>query len=444
MAAAMLGSVAFARTCTDDARIDVVPNEPIGPVTGALYGHLIEHLGGVIYDGVWVNGGLRQLLVDDLRALTPGIVRWPGGCFADSYDWKDGIGDPTKRPRRGSFWGGTESNAFGTPEFMRLCRAIGAEPYLAVNGRGRTAQDWAEWVDYCNATAGSTTLADQRAADGSRSAYAVQYWGIGNEPWGCGGQLTPEEYAEEYRRFSAWVPTFPGSAVKPRLIAAGPSDSDDAWTRRFLESLAAGHGQPPFGLSVHSYFFLDRDLTFTSDGWYQAMAKPRALGAILDRQAALLRAASAPVKLVLDEWGDWYRERVPGTNPAHLFEGIPTMRDALVTTLMFDVFHAHADVLAIAAVAQLVNCIHSLFLTEGAQYVRTPIYHAFALYQPHIGGTAVRTVVSEDRLSASATVRDPGRLVLTVTNTSLDQPVAATVRVRGAASATRITYTLGA
>jgi alpha-N-arabinofuranosidase len=220
--------------------------------------------------------------------------------------------------------------------------------------------------------------------------------------------------------------------VKPRLIAAGPSDSDEAWTRRFLASLAAGHAQPPYGLSVHSYFFLDRDLTFTPDGWHQAMAKPRDLAAILERHAALLRAASAPVKLVLDEWGDWYRETVPGTNPAHLFEGIPTMRDALVTTLMFDVFHAHADVLAVATVAQLVNCIHSLFLTNGPQYVRTPIYHAFALYQPHIGGTAVRTVASDDHLSASATIHESGKLVLTVTNTSLDRAITATVRVRGA------------
>ena len=156
MATAMLGSVAFADLGSDDARIDVMPNEPIGPVTGALYGHLIEHLGGVIYDGVWVDGGLRKSLVADLKALTPGIIRWPGGCFADSYDWRDGVG--AARPRRGNFWGGYESNAFGTQEFMRFCRAVGAEPYLAVNARGRTAQDWAQWVDYCNAPPGHGSL----------------------------------------------------------------------------------------------------------------------------------------------------------------------------------------------------------------------------------------------------------------------------------------------
>jgi alpha-N-arabinofuranosidase len=471
-----------------EVRIDVLTNEPIAPVTSTLYGHFIEHLGGVIYDGVWVGeqskipniGGIRKALVDDLRRLTPGIVRWPGGCFADSYDWADGIGARQKRPRRTNFWtdelpatvaGASryEPNHFGTSEFLRFCQLVGAEPYLAVNGRGGTANDFIKWVEYCNSPTGSTTLAEQRARDGSPKPYGVRYWGIGNEPWGCGGVLTPEEYAHEYRRLSAWVPTYPTGSSGPkdprtvlRLIAAGPLQdlrggrTDDEWTRRFVESmLAAGrYLTMPWGYSIHSYFWRRDALNFTPAGWYSLLAQPRDVGSMLERQAALLRASRTPVTLVLDEWGSWYQGETGQTDPSHLFEQVPTLRDALVTALLFDIFHAHADVLSVATVAQTINCIHSLFLTQGEHLIRTPVYHAFALYQPHIGGTAVRTVAAADRItfkseepepkpswldgiSASATVHAASgaqrqRLVLTVTNPRLEQPVSATIALHDA------------
>ena len=468
-----------------DVRIDVLPWETIGPVTPLHYGHFIEHLGGVIYDGVWVGerssipnvGGIRKALVDDLRGLTPGIVRWPGGCFADSYDWRDGIGPREERPRRASFWAGElpasvtgpsryEPNHFGSPEFMRFCRLIGAEPYLAVNGRGLGGREFAHWVEYCNAPAGTTTFGDRRVRDGSREPHNVRYWGLGNEPWGCGGMLTPEEYAAEYRRLASWVPAFP--SVDPRLIAAGPLEGvdDEAWTRRFIESmLSAGrYAEMPHGYSIHSYFWRRDALDFTPDGWYALLAEPRKLKNMLQRQALLLRAARAPLTLVLDEWGPWYIGDTGQTDPSHLFEQIPTLRDALVTAMMFDIFHAHANVLSVATVAQTVNSIHSLFLTQGDRCVRTPVYHAFALYQPHIGGTAVRTVaVAEqigftmdgreagptatsgaegtrgwvDGVSASATIHEPpgsgsGRIVLTVTNPRLEQAVTVTIALHGA------------
>jgi alpha-L-arabinofuranosidase len=473
---AMAGGALLARvggrgwlTGATDVRIDVLPAESIGPVTSALYGHFIEHLGGVIYDGVWVGQGskipnvrgIRKSIVDDLRMLGPGIVRWPGGCFADSYDWRDGVGPTAQRKRRLTFWSTYlpnsvtgaaryEPNAFGTPEFMLFCKLIGAEPYLAVNARGMTAEDWVGWVEYCNAPAGTTTWADQRVADGARDPYQVRYWGIGNEPWGCGGTLAPEEYAEEYRRFAAWAPKVPG-APDPRLIAAGPNNNDEGWTRRFVEGL---HGTAPYGYSIHTYLYPGSDLSFMPAGWYQALANPRTVATTLERQAGILAAGRVPMKLVLDEWGDWYPE--PGVaaseNPSHLFESIPTLRDALVTTTMFDVFHSHTDVLAVATPAQLVNCIHSLFLADGARCIRTPIYHAHALYQPHIGGAAVRTVVAAERVtfgaekgagsggpsgwvdgvSASATVHEsPRRVVVTMTNPRLDQPVTVTLSVRG-------------
>ena len=472
------------RIAAVDVRIDVLTREAIAPVTPLHYGHFIEHLGGVIYDGVWVGerskianiGGIRKALVDDLRRLSPGIVRWPGGCFADSYDWMDGSGPREKRPRRTNFWAGElaasvtgasryDPNHFGTPEFMRFCRLVGAEPYLAVNGRAQAGQQFAQWVEYCNAPAGATTLSDRRAADGSPEPYNVRYWGLGNEPWGCGGTLTPEEYAAEYRRLAAWVPTYPASGVgatendthAPRLIAAGPleGDNDEAWTRRFIESMlgAGRYSEMPYGYSIHSYFWRRDASSFTPEGWYTLLAKPRQLAAMLQRQAVLLRAARTPITLVLDEWGAWYLGETGQTDPSHLYEQIPTLRDALLTALMFDCFHAQADILGITTVAQTVNCIHSLFITQGDRCVRTPVYHAFALYQPHIGGTAVRTVAAAERItfttddkqpepgwldgvSASATLHQKlgsgaGRVVLTVTNPRLDQPVTATVALRG-------------
>jgi len=488
----LVGALASRRgRAAADVSIDVLTAEPIAPVTSAHYGHFIEHLGAVIYDGVWVGekssvpnvGGIRKSLVDDLRALTPGIVRWPGGCFADSYRWTDGIGPKAKRPRRSNLWGNEmegsvtgpqryEPNHFGTPEFLRFCRLVGAEPYLAVNGRGASAQDFAEWVEYCNSPKGSTTLADQRAADGSPAPYNVKYWGLGNEPWGCGGTLTPEEYAEEYRRMSAFVPTYPGDkpsikvGVEPRLVAAGPLIDDataEAWTRRFIDSLKTagrnGHDTTmPFGYSLHSYFWRHDAFTFTPNGWYTLLAQPRILGGMLERQASLLRPAGVPITLVLDEWGPWYLGDIGQSQPSHLLEQTPTLRDALVTAFMFDTFHAHADILGVATVAQTINCIHSLFLADGAKYVRTPVYHAFALYQPHIGGTAVRTVAAAERIeipkdpnarptrvpdptsvdgiSTSATVHaaaggQPGRVVLTVTNPRLDSPVTANIALHG-------------
>lgn len=378
-----------------------------------------------------------------------------------------------------------ETNHFGTPEFLQFCRLVGAEPYLAVNGRGASAQDFADWVEYCNAPRGSTTLAERREADGSREPYNVQYWGLGNEPWGCGGNLTPEEYAEEYRRMSAWVPTFPRSlsnpqsGITPRLVAAGPAIDDasaEAWTRRLVESLltAGRNGQEttmPFGYSLHGYFWRRDALRFTPSGWYALLAQPRQLALLLERQAALLRPSGVPITLVLDEWGPWYWGETGQSQPSHLFEQTPTLRDALVTALLFDAFHAHADILGVTTVAQTINCIHSLFLANGAQYVRTPVYHVFALYQPHIGGTSVRTVTAAERItftpepgsndpasrapasawldgvSASATRHDaadgtPSRIVLTITNPRLDSPVTASIALRGMAIRTGEVTTL--
>ena len=207
-----------------DSRIEILLNERIGKVAPEIYGHFAEHLGGVVYGGIWVGedskvpnvGGVRKALIDALQRVKPSVVRWPGGCFADSYNWRDGVGTRSQRPRRTNFWRDAsewpkdvpdgpwnyDPNQFGTNEFMRFCRLIGAQPYVAANVRSLTARDFYEWVEYCNSPAGTTTLADARASGGDREPFKVRYWGVGNESWGCGGNFTPEEYAAEYRRFT--------------------------------------------------------------------------------------------------------------------------------------------------------------------------------------------------------------------------------------------------
>ena len=255
-----------------DSRVEILLDESIGTISSNLYGHFTEHLGGTIYDGVWVGpkskipniDGIRKDLVDQMRKIKAPVVRYPGGCFADSYDWRDGIGPSEKRPRRTNFWMQAENdkspashkyepNEFGTNEFVHFCKLIGAEPYLAANVRSLPASEFYRWVEYCNSPAGSTTLAEERAKSGSAQPYNVRYWGVGNESWGCGGNFTPQEYAAEFRRYSAWVPHY-GQSLS--LIASGPNSDDWNWTHGFFEEMARkGPSQfgGIYGWALHHY-----------------------------------------------------------------------------------------------------------------------------------------------------------------------------------------------
>ena len=259
-------------SATTGARIEVLPDEALGTISPNIYGHFTENLSGVVYDGIWVGenskipniNGIRKELVEEMRKIKPSVVRFPGGCFADSYDWKDGIGPADKRPRRTNFWEDEESpsapashkydpNQFGTNEFIRFCKLIGSEPYLAGNVRSLTAQDFYRWIEYCNSPAGSTTLADMRAAAGFPEPFNVRYWGVGNESWGCGGNFTAQEYAVEFRRWTTWVPHYHQDIS---FIASGPNVDDWNWTRGFLEEvLKKGNGQlrSIYGMALHHY-----------------------------------------------------------------------------------------------------------------------------------------------------------------------------------------------
>jgi alpha-N-arabinofuranosidase len=405
----------------------VLLDEPIGTLSPNIYGHFTEHLGGLIYDGVWVGEdsrvpnihGIRRRLVEELRKIKAPVIRYPGGCFADSYDWRDGIGPADQRPRRTNFWSDAESkaapdnhkyesNRFGSNEFLQLCQLTGAEPYLAANLRGLTAEAFYHWVEYCNSPAGSTTLAEMRAAAGFREPFPVRFWGVGNESWGCGGNFTPQEYAVEFRRFAAWVPHY-GQPLS--LIACGPGSDEPDWTRGLFQELlqkGAGGLDSIFGLSLHHYAWnLSRGrskdwnqgkgsaLQFEAVDWYELLREGQRMESFIENQWLIMSEFDDQhrVKLVVDEWGPWYR---PGSEATagNLLEQIPTLRDAVFSAMTLDIFNRHPEKVAMANCAQLINCLNSLYLAHQDKFCVTPVGHVFALYAAHQGGQGIRAKFS--------------------------------------------------
>lgn len=449
-----------------DSRVEILLDESIGTISPNVYGHFTEMLGAVVYDGIWVGenskipnvGGMRKAVVEKLKQIKAPMVRWPGGCFADSYDWTDGIGPSAKRPERAAFWRG-EPNSFGTPEFMRFCRLTGAEPYFAANIRSLPALAFDRWIEYCNAPADKSSLGRVRADDGSRDPYNVQYWGVGNESWGCGGNLTPAEYSEEFRKFTAWTP---GYAVPLKFIAVGPGSEDLDWTEQFCRATFAGkrgiHPRDVYGWSIHHYTWdLARGKThdwnaakgdalqFDVQDWYEVFREGSKIEQIMTSNWDVLGAYDPEhhIKLVVDEYGTWYK---PGTESdhSHALEQQITMRDALLTALTLDIFNRHAEKIGIGACAQLINCLNSLFLSLEEKFTVTPVFHIFDMYQPHQGATAVRAEFSSPQatyqrdgksaafwgLGGSASLKDK-TLTLTVVNPHTTEHREAEIVVRG-------------
>lgn len=448
------------------ARVEVIPDDTIGVISPNIYGHFTEHLGGCIYDGIWVGenspvpnvGGIRKALVDALRRLKAPVIRWPGGCFADSYNWRDGVGPSAQRPRRTNFWAASEylakgpdgpqkyePNLFGTNEFVRFCRLAGAEPYLAANLRSAPARDFDEWIEYCNSPAGSTTLADLRAAGGERDPLNVHYWGVGNESWGCGGAFTGDEYAVEYRRYVEWVPRLETTL---HFIASGPNGGDYAWTRTFLTKLTekGPHAlRNVYGLALHYYAGTTgkgSSTDFTTEDWYEMLVKAIHMEELVRTHWQIMGEVDArhQIKLIVDEWGAWHR--TADVAPNFLFGYFPSMRDALVSGLTLDIFNRHADKVAMANAAQLINNIHSSFMASGDKFVATPISYVFEMYAAHQGGTSVRAEISSPRLKnqaakgmaalAGSSSLEGRRAVLTVTNADHANAIEAEISVRGA------------
>jgi alpha-L-arabinofuranosidase len=415
-----------------DQKFVVNAEAEIGLVRPEFHGHFAEHLGSCVYGGLWVGknskipnvDGYRKAAVEYLQALGVPVLRWPGGCFADDYHWREGIGPAERRPKRVNIhWGGyVEDNSFGTHEFIGLCRLLNAEPYLAGNVGSGSPSEMRDWMEYCNFPEGST-ISEERIANGAKEPFKVKYWGVGNESWGCGGNMKPEEYAAHYRRFAVYLKEFGGT--RPFLIASGPSGADVRWSRGVLDNL---RGELPDGLSMH-YYEGGRQEPTKFDAAH--MKQQLDIFADVERAIRLQRSVldgypeGKKVGLILDEWGVW--DQIPEEDEKRygaLWQQ-STMRSALAAGLGLNLFNRLADQLYMCNIAQIVNVLQSLLLTESAsseKCVRTTTYYAFLLFKAHRSKTAVRVepaIADEKSISASASKSDR-ELVLSFVNPFAD------------------------
>lgn len=388
--------------------------DKIGTINPNIYGHFAEHIGGVIYDGLWVGtdsstpniNGFRKELVELLKELNPPVIRWPGGCFAETHDWRDGIGSQSDRPTTVNWWYNDdrklESNKVGTHEFVEFCRLVGAEPYFAANVTSISPLETRNWIEYCNFPMHSTTLANARAANGSPEPFNIKYWGIGNENWGGGGNFTPDDYCTEFRRVGKIVSSL---STDLELIACGPDGNDLEWTRRFFEKWqdqSTIHGTSMSGYSVHYYCgTAGSAVDYSIDQWYELLHKALYMENILVQQRGIMDQYDPQRKIgiIVDEWGCWHPDGSGPSRGGNLFEQQSTMRDALVAAMTLNIFNNHCDSVAMANVAQLVNNLHSLFLAANDRLITTPNYHVFNMYKEHQNAKALRTIVECENIT---------------------------------------------
>jgi alpha-L-arabinofuranosidase len=430
------------------ATVSVDVSRPLGTIHRNLYGHFIEHLGRCVDEGIWVgegsaipnSGGIRTDVTEALKAVGAPIVRWPGGCFADAYDWRDGVGPRAARPvRLNHWWAREEDNQFGTDEFIRFCRMTGAEPYICANVGSGSPREMMQWLEYCN-YGGGTTLARERAANGGAAPYEVRYWGIGNENWGCGGALDAAEYAREYRRYAGYL-----RQVDPTVefIACGHTHE---WNLEFLRQVGQ-FGITPH-LSVHHYYTAGPARGFSEEEYYRLFSAALDFEPRIERDAGLLRffePSLGRMRLALDEWGAWHPE---ARNDNGNYQA-NTLRDAVCAAMLLDVFNRHCSVISMTNIAQTMNVLQCLIQTAGARMWRTPTYHIYDLYRPHMDATAITaevecpsvSVMRGDAphplplLSASASARDDaGTVCVTLSNVSLTDEMQVMVNLIGAAS----------
>ncbi|MGI4731052.1 MAG: alpha-N-arabinofuranosidase [Janthinobacterium lividum] len=384
---------------TDGATAIVHADRPGAVMNRQVFGQFAEHLGHGIYGGIWVgktssipnDGGYRRDVLDALRAIKVPVVRWPGGCFADEYHWRDGIGARAKRPVKiNTNWGGVnEDNAFGTNEYMGFVERLGAEAYVSANVGSAPPSETAQWVEYMTSPGGST-LAKERAVNGHPAPFPVRYLGVGNELWGCGGNMRAEYAADLTNRYAAFAKSGSGKMLK---IASGPNGDDYAWTDTMMR-LA---GKNIDGLSLH-YYTRPHDakwedkgaaLGFPEHDWATTMQHTLMMDDFVTRHSAIMDKYDPAKKtwLVVDEWGTWY-DPAPGSNPGFLVQQ-NSVRDAVVAGLNLNIFAHHADRVKMAAIAQMVNVLQAMLLTDGNRMVKTPTYWVFDLYRPWMDATTL-------------------------------------------------------
>ena len=410
-------------------------------IAAEIYGHFSEHLGRCVYEGIYVGEdseipntkGMRDDVVAALRQIRLPVLRWPGGCFAEEYHWRDGIGPKAARKRtHNSLWGGvTEDNSFGTHEFFELCRQVGCKAYVNANLGGGTVREMREWVEYM--TASGTPLAELRGQNGDPAPWVLPYLGIGNENWGCGGNMTAEYYANEYRRYQTFVKNYNGNRVYK--IACGPCDDRFDWTEALMKNAA------PFmdGLSLH-YYVVPGDWAhkgsatdFTAEEYDTTLRKALYMDDLITQHAKIMDRYDPEkrIGLIVDEWGAWY-DVEPGTNAGFLYQQ-STMRDALVAGVTLNILGKHCDRVRMANIAQLANVLQSVILTDGPKMLCTPTYHVFDLYKQHMGQTLVDSFLDAPALRESASVGENGDLFVTLCNLSLDERLEIGAEISGEA-----------
>ncbi|MCL2411486.1 MAG: alpha-N-arabinofuranosidase [Treponema sp.] len=412
-----------------------------------IYGHFAEHLGRCIYGGIWVGHdsdipntrGIRNDVIAAFKHIKIPNLRWPGGCFADEYHWKDGIGPANERPKMvNTHWGGVvEDNSFGTHEFLDLCELIGCEPYICGNVGSGTVQEFSQWVEYCNFD-GTSPMTDLRKKNGRTDPWNVRYWGVGNENWGCGGNMTAEYYADNYRRYATYARNY--ADTKLYKIACG---YELDWNRVLMEKAVRFMD----GLSVH-YYTISGDwnykgsaVEFTEKEWMSTIIKASAIDEWLRKHIAIMDEfdPSGRVGLIIDEWGMWH-EVEPGTNPGFLYQQ-NTIRDALVAGIQLNAFNNLAQRVHMANIAQTVNVLQSIILTEGAKMILTPTYHVFDMYKVHHDAVKLPLYVESEKfgetplISASASINDENKIHISLTNADPAKPRQVTVEMRGLSGA---------
>jgi len=448
------------RSEPNKASIVIRSDQPKGTINRNIQGQFAEHLGRLIYGGLWVGEdspipntrGLRNDVVAALKELRIPVLRWPGGCFADEYHWRDGIGPRDKRPRRpNASWGGVDTNAFGTHEFMDLCEMLGAEPYITGNLGSGTPQEMMEWIEYMTSDSDSE-LARLRRQNGRDKPWKVPYFAAGNESWGCGGEMRPEYYADEYRRYATFIKDYSGNHI--HKLAVGSHDDYYKWT----EVLMAQAAKQMQGLSLHFYTLPTGNwqrkgsaTQFDETEWHATLVQTLRMVEFIEKHSAIMDKYDPQkrVGLMVDEWGTWY-DREPGKDMGALYQQ-NTLRDAVVAAINLNIFIEHSDRVQMANIAQMVNVLQAMVLTDGEKMVRTPTYYAFKMYQVHQGATLIPIELSAPEykvhqgsvdqgsvdqssvpsVSASASRDKDGKVHLSIVNLDPNRSAEITMKVAG-------------
>ena len=426
-------------------------DKKIGHINPEIQGHFSEHLGRCIYEGIYVGenseipnvNGMRTDVVEALKDIKIPVLRWPGGCFADEYHWMDGIGEKSKRKKMiNTNWGGVvEDNSFGTHEFMELCRQLGCKTYINGNMGSGTVREMSEWVEYMTFE-GVSPMADLRKANGHEKAWDVDYFCVGNESWGCGGNMLPTYYADQFRQYQSFVKNY-NPDKKITKIAVGPNAQDYIWTeevvKRCFELSGSWNNAHGFmdGISLH-YYTLPYDWSFkgyatgfNEKEWYMTLKKTLFMEELVTKHSAILDRYDPDnnIGLMVDEWGTWY-EVEEGTNPGFLYQQ-NTIRDAIVAGINLNIFNKHCKRVKMANIAQLVNVLQAVILTEGSEMIKTPTYYVFKMYSAHQDAELLEssidteTIGLEDEymvpnLSESASFGKDGKVHITIANLSID------------------------